>query len=73
MAIKNFVVKNGLTVGNATIDAATGNLSVTNANLGNLATANFFAGNANALFNIQGANVVGTVANANYSAFAGHY
>ena len=71
MAIKNFVVKNGLTVGNATIDATSGNLSVTNANLGNLAVANFFSGNANALFNIQGANVVGTVANANYSAFSG--
>jgi hypothetical protein len=70
MAIKNFVVKNGLTVGNATIDAATGNLSVTNANLGNLVVANFFSGNANALFNIQGGNVVGTVANANYAAFA---
>ena len=71
MAIKNFVVKNGLTVGNATIDATSGNISVTNANLGNLAVANFFSGNANALFNIQGANVVGTVANANYSAFSG--
>jgi hypothetical protein len=71
MAIKNFVVKNGLTVGVANIDAATGNLFSGNANLGNLAIANFFQGNANALFNIQGANVVGTVANANYSAFAG--
>ena len=70
MSLKNFVVKNGLTVGNATIDATSGNLSVTNANLGNLAVANFFSGNANALFNIQGANVVGTVANANYAAFA---
>jgi hypothetical protein len=71
MAIKNFVVKNGLTVGNTTIDAATGNLTVTNANLGNLAVANFFQGNGNALFNIQGANVVGTVPNANVSVTAG--
>jgi hypothetical protein len=71
MAIKNFVVKNGLTVGNSTLDAASGNLVVSNANLGNLATANFFNGNANALFNIQGGNVVGIVANANNSAFAG--
>lgn len=71
MAIKNFVVKNGLTVGAANIDAASGNLNTGNANLGNLATANFFSGNANALFNIQGGNVTGTVANANYSAFAG--
>ena len=42
----------------------TANLFTGNANLGNLATANFFSGNGNALFNIQGANVVGTVANA---------
>jgi len=42
----------------------TGNLNSGNANLGNLATANFFSGNGNALFSIQGANVVGTVANA---------
>jgi hypothetical protein len=71
MAIKNFVVKNGLTVGAANIDAATGNLFSGNANLGNLAIANFFQGNANALFNIQGANVVGTVPNANVSVYAG--
>jgi len=42
----------------------TANLFTGNANLGNLATANFFSGNGNALYNIQGANVVGTVANA---------
>ena len=65
MSIKNFNVKNGLTVGVASIDASSGNIVAGNANLGNLATANFFGGNANALFNIQGANVVGTVANAN--------
>ena len=44
MSLKNFVVKNGLTVGTANIDAATGNLFTGNANLGNLATANFFNG-----------------------------
>ena len=44
MSIKNFVVKNGLTVGLANIDAASGNLFAGNANLGNLATANFFNG-----------------------------
>jgi hypothetical protein len=49
------------TFANANIAA---NLFTGNANLGNLATANFFSGNANALFNIQGGNVVGTVANA---------
>jgi hypothetical protein len=72
MTTKNFVVKNGITTGNITLDAATGNLVATNANLGNLATANFIAGNGNALFNIQGANVVGTVGNANMSAYAGN-
>jgi hypothetical protein len=41
-----------------------GNIISGNANLGNLATANFFSGNGNALFNIQGANVTGQVANA---------
>jgi hypothetical protein len=44
MTTKNFVVKNGITTGNITLDAATGNLVATNANLGNLATANFFTG-----------------------------
>jgi len=72
MAIKNFVVKNGLTVGNTTITANTGNAVFGNADLGNLAIANFFQGNGNALFNIQGANVVGTVPNANMSAYAGN-
>jgi len=44
MTIKNFVVKNGLTVGAANIVAETGNLNVGNANLGNLAVANFVTG-----------------------------
>lgn len=44
MSLKNFVVKNGLTVGVANIDAATGNLNTGNANLGNLATANYIQG-----------------------------
>ena len=39
----------------------TGNISSGNANLGNLATANFFSGAGNNLSNIQGANVTGTV------------
>ena len=72
MTTKNFVVKNGITTGNITLDAATGNITgVGNANLGNLAVANFFSGNANALFNIQGANVVGTVGNATTAVTAG--
>jgi len=45
MALKNFVVKNGLTVGNVNIDASNGNLTgVGNANLGNLSIANFYQG-----------------------------
>jgi len=68
MTTKNFVVKNGITTGNITLDAASGNLSATNANLGNLLTANYFSGNGNALFNIQGANVTGTVPSATTAA-----
>ena len=61
MATKNFVVKNGLTVGTATIDAATGNLTVNNAVLGTLASATTFAGSGANLTNLPGANVSGTV------------
>ena len=61
MATRNFVVKNGLTVGTATLDAATGNLSVTNAALGTLASATTFAGSGASLTNLPGANVTGTV------------
>jgi hypothetical protein len=42
----------------------TGNLVVGNANLGNLAKANYFQGDGGLLSNINGANVVGQVANA---------
>lgn len=70
MATKNFVVKNGLTVGLASIDAATGNLISKNANLGNLASANTFAGSGANLTNIPGANVTGTVANATHASTA---
>jgi len=47
------------------------NVSATNANLGNLVTANYFSGAGNLLSNIQAANITGTVANANYSLYAG--
>jgi len=47
-----------------------GNIFTGNANLGNLAVANFFSGNGNALFNVQGGNVVGTVANATHACTA---
>ena len=46
-------------VGTLTSLDVTGNIASGNANLGNLATANFFSGNGNALFNIQGANISG--------------
>ena len=49
-----------------------GNIAVSNANLGNLAIANFFSGSGNLLSNIQGANVSGVVTNANYAAYAGN-
>ena len=65
MTTRNFVVKNGLTVGNVVIDATSGNLTgVGNAALGNLVTANYFSGAGNNLSNIQGGNVSGQVGNA---------
>ena len=63
-------IPDNLSIGNVTASGnitATGNLTVTNANLGNLATANFFSGNGNALFNIQGANITGAVSSASTS------
>jgi hypothetical protein len=50
----------------------TGNLTAGNANLGNLVTANFFSGNGSLLSSINGANITGTTANANYAAYAGN-
>jgi hypothetical protein len=62
MTTKNFVVKNGLTVGNVTIDATSGNLSgAGNANLGNAVVANFFIGSGANLSNIPGANITGNI------------
>jgi len=64
----NIVLGNGdITAANANFSGngnVVGNLSTGNADLGNLAIANYFSGNANALFSIQGANVSGQVANA---------
>lgn len=48
----------------------TGNINASNANLGNLVTANFYAGNGSLLTGINGGNV-SNVANANYANFAG--
>jgi hypothetical protein len=51
---------------------STGNLSAANINGGNLIVGNYFSGNGSLLTSITGANVTGTVANANYSAYAGN-
>lgn len=67
MTTKYFNVKQGITTGNITLDAASGN--VTNANW---VIANYFSGNGSALTGIAGANVTGVVANANYAAYAGN-
>lgn len=56
MTIKNFNVKNGLTTGNITLDAATGNVTGIN-----YITANYVIGNASQLSSIAGANVTGYV------------
>jgi len=58
-------------VGTLTSLSVTGNVSAGNANLGNLARANFFSGDGGFLSNINPSNI-GTVANANYAAFAGN-
>ena len=51
-------------VGTLTSLTVSGNITSGNANLGNLATANFFSGAGNNLSNIQAANITGQVANA---------
>ncbi len=61
----NFGASANFTFNNSTnLLTVTGNISASNANLGNAATANFFIGSGNNLSNIQGANVTGTVATA---------
>ena len=67
MTTKYFNVKQGITTGNITLDAASGN--ITN---GNWVIANYYSGNGSSLSGIAGANVTGTVANANYAAYAGN-
>lgn len=59
MSVKNFVIKNGATVGDVVIDATTSNIS--NANI---ITANLFSGNGNSLSSLYGPNVTGQVGNA---------
>ena len=65
MSTLYFKVKQGLQVGNVIINESTGNITgLTNANLGNLATANYFSGNGSLLSSLTGANVTGQVGNA---------
>ena len=58
-------------VGTLTSLSVTGNISSGNANLGNTTRANYFIGSGNNLSNIQASNITGTIANANYSLYAG--
>jgi hypothetical protein len=58
--------------GTLTSLTVTGNISSGNANLGNLTTSNYFSGNGSLLTAITAANISGTVANANYAAYAGN-
>jgi len=67
----NIVIITGTGVNVAGTLDVTGNLHSGNANLGNIAVANYFSGSGNLLSNIQGGNVSGAVANANYSVYAG--
>ena len=50
--------------------SATGNLTANTANLGNSVTANFFIGNGNSLFSLQGANIIGNVPVSNLAYFS---
>jgi len=50
-------------VGTLTSLVVSGNITSSNANLGNLITANYFSGSGNLLANIQAANISGQVAN----------
>jgi len=59
-------------VGTLTQLVVSGNIASGNANLGNVATANYFVGNGYGLTNINVANITGTIANANYAAYAGN-
>jgi len=71
MTTKNFVVKNGVTTGNIILDAASGNITSTNANLGNAVIANYFIGNFQGNLQVTGGNtqvVFNDDGNANASA-----
>jgi hypothetical protein len=59
-------------VGTLTSLSVSGNITSGNANLGNVATANYFVGNGYGLTSINVSNIIGTIANANYAAYAGN-
>jgi len=65
-----YLAGNSIIIGGAQIQASgadialTGNVESGNANLGNLAVANYFSGNGSLLSSITGGNVVGQVGNA---------
>ena len=59
---------NIIAAGNVTVGTGTGG-SITGANS---VTANFFIGDAGYLSNVQSANIIGIVANANYASYAGN-
>ena len=59
-------------VGTLTSLSVSSNVTSGNANLGNVATANFFIGSGNNLSNIQAGNITGIVANAFYADNAGN-
>jgi hypothetical protein len=68
----NAIQSNITAVGNLASLSVVGNIDSGNANLGNLATSNFFSGDGSLLSNVTAANITGTVANANYAAYAGN-
>jgi len=58
-------------VGTLTTLTVSGNVTSGNASLGNLVVGNYFSGDGSLLTNLNGSNVTGTVANANYATYAG--
>lgn len=72
-------VGNVVATGNVTSNIVSSNSMVSIGNIqagnvigGNLISANYISGNGSLLTNINASNVVGTVANANYAAYAGN-
>jgi len=75
----NVITSNTVTSSNVSSDTVSansiivsGNVIADNANLGNIVVANYFSGDGSLLTNLTGANVSGTVGNANYAAYAGN-